>query len=404
MKVLLVSQEYPPETGWGGIGTYAGIVAPALARAGAEVDVLSVVHRQARSRSVIDGVTIHRAPLRRPRGVGRLSRLPDAWKRLSLAVAVEREHRRLDLDPDVVECPEWGAEGLVLALRHRLPLVVRLHSAASQVFPYLGPVGVDQRLAIRLEEMAVRRAQIVTGTASQIATIRSHLGLEPSRLRTITYPVRISEAVLAPPGPPRVLFAGRFENRKGPATLVRAAPRVVDAVPGTRFVFLGMDTSSARIPSYRRWLLDLAASLSVAGSVEVVERWGTDAVAAELARSHVCAVPSLWESFGYVAAEAAAVGRPVVASRIPALEEVVEDGVTGRLAAPEDADAWSQALISILTSPGRGAAMGSAGLRRMRQVCHPDLVAALTLEAYEAAIAQFRARYGSNMTGVGRAA
>src|SRR5215210_2624545 len=94
MRVLLVSQEFPPETGWGGIGTYVKLIAPALVRAGAEVHVLSVVKGQARSRKVIDGVRVHRAPLRRPPAIGRVLRLPLTWRRVSLAAAIARELRR----------------------------------------------------------------------------------------------------------------------------------------------------------------------------------------------------------------------------------------------------------------------------------------------------------------------
>ena len=97
---------------------------------------------------------------------------------------------------------------------------------------------------------------------------------------------------------------------------------------------------------------------------------------------------------GYVAAEAAALGRPVVASRIPALEEIVEDRVTGRLVEPEDVDGWAAAILELLSaSKRRRRRIGEAAARLIAAKCDPDLVAVQTIEAYEEAIR--RRRLGS---------
>lgn len=411
MRVLLVSQEFPPETGWGGIGTYAGIIAPALADAGAEVHVLSVVrHQQASDRIGQHGVHVHRRPLRRPPGAGQLARLPETWDRLSLAWAVAREVRRLQaagLYFDVMECPEWKAEGLVLsrAARRSVPLVLRLHASAAQVYPYLGPLGPDRRLAVRLEDEAVRRADVVTGTNSQVAELNDRFRLDPDRVRAITYPVRPAPAQPpAPPaaagGAPRICFAGRFEPRKGPETLLRALPLVRARVPGARLVLVGRDAVEGDSPSSSAALRALAGELGVADGLEIVERWGADAVAEEFGRAAVCAVPSRWESFGYVAAEAMALGRAVVASDIPPLAEVVVDGETGRLVPPGDAEAWAAALSWVLEEPRRARALGEAGLARITAVCAPEVVAAQTLDAYRHAMEVLGVRTGGGAPAV----
>ncbi len=136
MRVLLVSQEFPPETGWGGIGTYVDVLSEALGAAGVDVHVLSVVDRQAARTRQVGRVTIHRRPLPHVRGAHRPA--PEVWWRAWLALNVARLVKRLRIEPDVVECPEWMAEGLALGLRGMFPLVVRLHSTARQVFPHSG--------------------------------------------------------------------------------------------------------------------------------------------------------------------------------------------------------------------------------------------------------------------------
>lgn len=400
MKVLLTSQEVPPHTAWGGIGTYVGTIAPALVRAGAEVHVLSVVRGQARSTEVVDGVHVHRAPLVRPPGIGRLTRLPLTTDRLTLAAVVAREYRRLGERFNVVESPEWKAEALFLT--RKAPVVVRLHSSAAQVFPHLGPLRTDHRLAVRCENALVRRAHLVIGTRSQLADAGRRLG--PLHTREIPLPVAAAAPAPPPGGPPRVLFTGRFEVRKNPETLVRAAAAVLAELPDARFTFVGRDCSSPGRPSNAAWLRELASSLGVAHAVEIEDGWRPrDAVLEAVRSAHVCAVPSLWESFGYAAVEAASVGRPVVASRIPALADVVEHDVTGLLVPPTEPNEWARALLRLLRDPVTARAMGDAGAQLVARRFDPDAVAGLTLRAYEDAADRFGATYRSpRPAGVGR--
>lgn len=400
MRILLVSQEVPPDTAWGGIGTYIGHIAPALVRAGAEVHVLSVVRGQQRRSQTRDGVHVHRAPLRRPPGLGRLSPLRLTTDRLTLAAAVAAEVRRLGVAFDVVESPEWGAEAL-FCLR-RFPVVVRLHSSAAQVLPHLGPMRLDETLAARLEDALVRRAQLVIGTSSQIADVRERLPHVATR--EIPIPVPSADVAALPDGPPPVFFAGRFEPRKGPETLVRAAPKVLADLPDACFELVGRDSASAGHRSYAGWLRELAASLGVSHAVRIHDAWlPREGVLQAMRDAHVCAVPSTWESFGYVAAEAGSVGRAVVASRIPGLADVVTDHVTGLLAPPGDADAWAAALTKLLEDPSIARAMGESAGHTVALRFDPDTIARRTLDAYAEAIGAFRGRPASpTPVGAGR--
>ena len=108
MRVLFVSQEVPPDTAWGGIGTYVDVLGEALAASGVEVHVMSVVDGQRESKIETAGVTVHRFALPRVRGPGRIA--PESWRRIWLPIAVARLIERLGVAPTVVEAPEWNAE------------------------------------------------------------------------------------------------------------------------------------------------------------------------------------------------------------------------------------------------------------------------------------------------------
>ena len=393
MKTLFVSQELPPETGWGGIGTYVDVLSEALVAKGVEVHVLSVVEGQPESTKDVAGVIVHRRPLPHVRGSRRLP--PEAWRRTWLPVTVARLIRRLGLRPDIVECPEWSAEGLALGLRNEFPLVVRLHSSARQLFVYTGQGGrwrgLDGRISTWLEETSARRANVVISTRSNLDEVAARMKLDERALHAIPYPVRLPQPAPMPgSGPLRVTFVGRLEPRKAPEIVLRAAPRVLAEVPDARFTFVGRDATADGAPSSTAWLRREAERLGVAHAVELTGQLPGAGVERELRRATVCAFPSRWESFGNVVAEAAATGRPVVASSIPPFQELVEDGISGRIAPTDDVEAWADALIELLCNGERAAAMGRAGAARIARISAPERVANLTLAAHEHAIERWR--------------
>jgi glycosyltransferase involved in cell wall biosynthesis len=78
----------------------------------------------------------------------------------------------------------------------------------------------------------------------------------------------------------------------------------------------------------------------------------------------VTIVPSLGEGFGMVALEAMERGRPVIASAVGGLPEILTDGETGLVVPPGDASALSDAIVALVADPGRAVALGVAGRRR----------------------------------------
>lgn len=92
-----------------------------------------------------------------------------------------------------------------------------------------------------------------------------------------------------------------------------------------------------------------------------------DQVVPLLSVSDLFVLPSAQESFGLAALEAMACGVPVVASRVGGLPEVVEDGVSGFLLEPQDAEGMANAAVTLLTDPALHAQFAKAGLARVRR-------------------------------------
>lgn len=156
-------------------------------------------------------------------------------------------------------------------------------------------------------------------------------------------------------GTPLVGVVGRLETQKGHTYLLEAWPQLVAEFPDARLLVVG----DGRL---REALDAQARGLGVAGSV-VFTGFRAD-VPRLLDAVDIVALPSLYEGMPLTAIEAAAMGRPVVATAVDGTPEVVDDGVTGLLVPPADPTALARALRALLRDPERARAMGGAGRRR----------------------------------------
>jgi glycosyltransferase involved in cell wall biosynthesis len=169
-------------------------------------------------------------------------------------------------------------------------------------------------------------------------------------------------------------FLGRLEEQKGAVYLIRAAAKVLAHNRAVRFVIAG----DGRL---REPLESLARKLGVAEAVTFLG-WRRDS-AALLKQIDILAMPSLWEAFGLSAAEAMAAGKPVVASSVEGLPEVVEDGRTGILVSPADDDALARAILDLSVDPARRRAMGIAGRARVERLFSLDQMIARNEQLYQ---------------------
>jgi N-acetyl-alpha-D-glucosaminyl L-malate synthase BshA len=111
--------------------------------------------------------------------------------------------------------------------------------------------------------------------------------------------------------------------------------------------------------------LTLAREMGIAEDVRAIGEQGD--VRALLSIANLFLLPSAQESFGLAALEAMACEVPVVASRVGGLPEVIEDGVSGFLRAPEDLDGMAEIGIDLLTDPALAKRIGLAGRDHVRQ-------------------------------------
>jgi glycosyltransferase involved in cell wall biosynthesis len=157
-----------------------------------------------------------------------------------------------------------------------------------------------------------------------------------------------------PVGTPRIVLAGRMLWDKGVGTFVDAA-RLLRSRIAARFILIGEpdlgNPASIDVNILDQWVNE-----------GVVEWWGWQAdMRSVFASCHIVVLPSLGEGIPTILLEAAATGRPIVATDVPGCRDVVVDGFTGLLVPQQDSLALATALEKLTMNPKMRKTMGRAG-------------------------------------------
>lgn len=393
LKILIVSREYPPETGGGGIGSYVESIAPALASLGHEVHVLSCDFGQAARDYVDRGVFVHRRPNLEIRGFARLWRLlrapEEAAGTLIGAISAYVHHRRLGVRFDVVEHADWAAEGLIFALRRDTPLVAQLHAPMPVIRAHAG-VTLNARGAAWIsafERVAVARSDVVTAPAPfLVGWLRARGWLRRDDVEIVPLPVDWHAWSDVPPASeagPVVLFIGKIVPLKAPEVLVEAMELLRAEIPGAQALFVArFGETRDGYPAFewvgRRLAFD---GCEFTGFVPRSE------LAPYVARGRVLALTSLFENFSMVALEALASGRDVVASDTTGVASFLSANGLGAVVPVGDARALAAALRPYLLDAQFASERGERGRAVARRLLDPAVIAARRVAAYRRAMA-----------------
>jgi glycosyltransferase involved in cell wall biosynthesis len=393
MNLCFLCREYPPAPRTGGIGSATRDQARALVRLGHRVHVVAPAWDGAGALDD-DGVVVHRIAASRWQVPGIARLVGQTLDRVAWSRAAAREVARVHAAErlDLVEAPEFAAEGLAAVRRRSPPVVVRLHTPLALVRRLNGAaLSRDCRLTVRLERAAVARAAAVTAPSRAIAAACAEIGYARAADARII-PYGIDTALFHPPaqagngagdGRPLVLFAGRLEARKGIGDLARALPSIAARVPETRFAFVGADTPTAPgNASWRDYLTAQARAALIEDRVELSGFVPRHELAAWYRAARVVVAPSPFENLALVFLEALASGRPLVGCASGAFPEVVTDGLEGRAVPPGDPQALADAVVGLVEDPATAEEMGRRGRRRAEEAFDWDAVAAESADFY----------------------
>lgn len=368
MRIGLVSYEYPPQRGLGGVGTYTFRLAGALGRAGHEVVVLAGPSEEPDLEQ--PNVTIHRIAARYepPLGISafrwlywrvfatmmdKAHPLVWHWMRWNMASgnALLDIHRKTPLD--VIEAPEHAANGLFVGRLRRWPMVVRVHGPWDLFFGINRTDGTAMnRMLAYLERRSTDHAQIVTTPSHTMsAFIRSKWNLADAPKVVPNFMDVPADAAPLPPEsePPRIVCAGRLERFKGQDTLIKAFARIAANHPTAELYIIGPDQWSTT-ESFASVVDQLVPESHIRRRIILTGPQPLAQVQEQLRQASIAVVCSSgFESFSFSTLEAMAAARPIVGSRVGAIPELLDDGRCGLIAAPGNVSQFADALDRLLS-------------------------------------------------------
>ena len=381
----------------GGLNVYVGEVARRLGERGLKVDVFT--RAVGKDRPAIVEVNEHTRVVHVPAGPA----APVPKEELAGLVAdfekgLDCEIRRYEL----IHSHYWlsGMVARRLKARHGIPMVHTMHTMArvknSALSQHQTSEPDDREHG---EATIVAEADVLTAnTPYEAAELQQHYAATPDQIRIV--PPGVDLHTFHPCDQPRsrdqlvvdqekqiILFVGRIQPLKAPDVLIRAVAELVQRDPGRRDRLRLIIIGSPSGPD-SEWSATLAPLARKLGAGDLV-MFRPHSPRAELFRwycvADVVGVPSYNESFGLVALEAQACGRPVVATDVGGLRHTVRDRVTGLLVPGQDVPAWAAALGALLDDEAERHRMGACGAAHASSFSW-DNTAAATLAAYRLAL------------------
>lgn len=361
MKIAMLVPYFFPH--FGGTEKYVKDLSVELASRGHEVTVISnnvPKEAGAPSQERMDGITVKRLK---------------AMNFVYLPVSFEFNLKMLDgFDLIHTHCPSFG---FTRAVRDRLkvPHVVTYHCDTTMSEKFLGikmPKAVIRAvefLTNQYAKMVLPKVDAIITTTESYASTSPVMKHFPHHAIPIGIHYEIFDKSRASQGiteekrdRKKVLFLGRLAANKGIDYLVHAIPLVLKEVPDAKFVICGEGEEKPHVEAY----ID---EVGVRDHIEFRGKVNLDEMVELYSTSAMFVFPSInrLEAFGIVQLESMACYTPVIASNIPGVNNVMDEGQNGLLVEPRDPAALAAAIVKILKDPELAKKMGAHGRQLVEQ-------------------------------------
>ncbi len=369
LRLCLVTEDYPPGA-VPGIGRANHTLAVGLAAAGHLVHVITVGKGEHSTVDLEDGGWVHRIRTTE-HGGNPVNALPQAlWDR---AASVLDEVRRIDsfTPVDLVQVPNWDAEGLALILDAHYRVGLYAYTpilAVSEHDVRLDPANAEIAAIADAERIGYEKAELVmVSFPATLEQLQRLYGVKIPPWRSAIVPLALPDVVMPPSEPHpdtiEVLFVGRLEPRKGIDTLLAAVPGLCASHPEVRFTIVGDDSIVGPDGRTYRQAFEATCPETIVERVRFTGPVPDEELTAELARCDIFVAPSRFESFGLMNLEAMRFGKPVVSTVVNGISAVVTDGDDGILVPPGHPIALAAALEQLITDPATRLRLGASGRR-----------------------------------------
>ncbi len=380
LKVLMIGA-YPlePDAVHGGIESVTSTLVPALA-AHDDIDSVTVLRFHQGEASTDERYLGDKVRICYVSGQARFRTITGSFLDV-------RKARRLmtSVRPDVVHGQDIGTNGDI-AVKCSQHSVVTVHGLPHVEIRLSAQQTFRNRLRIKpidaMVRRVLRRAKVVISISKYDADQLGNLA-NATRV-SIANPTAAEFFALAPSGvtEQRLLFAGVVSERKNLEGLLKAFAIAYKAVPGARLVMVGPQPDS----DYAATVRGLVASLGLTQCVDIAGLVDNHRLGQEIAAARAVVLFSREETAPTIIAQAMAAGKPVIASAVGGVSEMVVDGETGLLVDSGDETALADRMRVLLDDQDLCLRMGALGHERALHRYSPEVIAQRTVDAYRTAL------------------
>jgi glycosyltransferase involved in cell wall biosynthesis len=304
------------------------------------------------------------------------------------------------IQPDVVHAQEASANAYA-ALQSGFPTVITVHGIKGEDAKYCNSWKRRLRLytdAILIERPVMRRIKYLVAISNYVTRYYSNtmrpdarLFFIPNAVEDLFFDANSRGTDATPrqePSRPIVLFAGRVTPLKRVLDLIKAFAQVVREVPGAELHIAGECETE---PNYVNIVKDYIRKAGLSKNIHLLGEMTQEELSREYRACDQVVLPSAQENAPMVLAQAMASGKPVIASRVGGVPEMVgENGERGLLVNVGDIDALASAIVRLLEDTALSDRLGQAGYLYAQENYLIDQVALRTYDVYQAIAAERR--------------
>jgi glycogen(starch) synthase len=345
MRILFWSSTFWPNIG--GVEVFAGKLLPALRARGYEFLVVAPKsHSNSPDQEKYQGIPVHRFSVQN----GFSSNIIDYLTEMRMKILKLKQ----TFEPDLIHINAVGRGDFFHLLTNNAytaPYLVTLHGQwENQIEPIVEHTLRNANWVMGCSAAILDRGrQLVPEIVSRSAVIYNGLEIPPLPLRPLPF------------DPPKILCLGRLAHEKGFDLALTAFASIIECFPYARLILAGDGPARAKLERQ-------AAEEKISQAVKFIGWVASEAVPALINDATMVLMPSRQDSFPLVALEAAGMARPVVATRVGGLPEIVLHRDTGLLVRPEDSADLADAICFLVDNPGAAIRMGKAGRKRVETV------------------------------------
>lgn len=396
MTICIATDAFPPHQS--GIATHNAYLVKLLQEAGHTVIVLTTDFRNTKGPDSIEkkeGVTVVtlRDSYKKQYAyfsnfIRSGSREAVVWLSLGMAMRGWLLENQAAFDFEIIECSDYGGLGIFCSDPALPPVVIMCHSMLSQLsqHEFYNP---DENLAVIrfLETNAIRQADaVICHSHSNAAELEAvyHRKICYAPAAWITEPVQLA----ALPGIP-FLVASRLQVCKGAIVLAEAMQLLQTTHPDIKVTWVGEDTYTA--PG--GWLVSKYLKKNYPAVWQKTLLWKKAIPRKELldtlSKTEVLLIPSAWETFNYVALEAASLKKAMIITRQAGVSSLFEEGKETRLADADQVQTLADAITELKGNKDLIRTLGENAFQSLERNFSREKIITGRMEAYAAAM-QYR--------------